>query len=99
MLRTGKYCQRVGAGAPVYMASALEYLCAEILEMAGRITGNSGKVIIMPRHVQLAIGGDEEFSKLFNTWTISGGGVTPYINPIHLIKNKPKKRVTASQAV
>ncbi|KAF5183106.1 Histone h2a, partial [Thalictrum thalictroides] len=28
-LKTGKYAQRVGSGAPVYLASVLEYLAAE----------------------------------------------------------------------
>ncbi len=31
LLRTGKYSPNVGAGAPVYLASALEYLCVDIL--------------------------------------------------------------------
>ncbi|OWZ23585.1 Histone H2A.X, partial [Phytophthora megakarya] len=30
-LKKGRYAQRVGGGAPVYMAAVLEYLCAEIL--------------------------------------------------------------------
>ncbi|XP_018652240.1 putative histone H2A [Schistosoma mansoni] len=32
LLRKGNYAERVGAGAPVYLAAVLEYLAAEVLE-------------------------------------------------------------------
>ena len=34
LLRRGNYAQRVGAGAPVYLAAVLEYLAAEILDIS-----------------------------------------------------------------
>ena len=30
-LKAGKYAERVGAGAPVYLAAVLEYLAAEVV--------------------------------------------------------------------
>eukprot|EP00352_Strombidinopsis_acuminata_P002871 CAMPEP_0176379446 /NCGR_PEP_ID=MMETSP0126-20121128/30364_1 /TAXON_ID=141414 ORGANISM="Strombidinopsis acuminatum, Strain SPMC142" /NCGR_SAMPLE_ID=MMETSP0126 /ASSEMBLY_ACC=CAM_ASM_000229 /LENGTH=141 /DNA_ID=CAMNT_0017742227 /DNA_START=22 /DNA_END=447 /DNA_ORIENTATION=+ len=79
-IRKGRFAERVSGDAPVFMAGVLEYLSAEVLELAGNVATESKKKTIMPRHIQLAIQNDEEFSRLMAHALLSEGGVSPNIH-------------------
>ena len=91
LLRKGNYAQRVGSGAPGYLTSVLEYLTAEILELAGNAARYNKKSRIIPRHLQLAIRNDEELNKLLGHVTIAQGGVLPNIHQSLLPSKKSIK--------
>ncbi|VDN96150.1 unnamed protein product [Rodentolepis nana] len=95
-LRRGRYCERIGAGAPVYLAAVLEYLTAEILELAGNAARDNKKSRVVPRHIQLAVRNDEELSRMLHQVTIRQGGVLPNINPV-LLKKGTEDKTAKSQ--
>ncbi|THF98620.1 hypothetical protein TEA_020688 [Camellia sinensis var. sinensis] len=85
-LKKGRYAQRMGIGAPIYLAA--------VLELAGNAARDNKKNRINPRHLLLAVRNDDELGKLLQGVTIASGGVLPNIHPILL----PKKTAASDSA-
>lgn len=85
IIRKHMTSERLTNTAPVYLSAVLEYITAEILELAGNGARDMKKIRINTRHILLAIKNDYELNKLFSKVTLSGG-VTPNIQVQFLAK-------------
>jgi histone H2A len=56
---------RMGIPSAIVIAAALEYICAEILELAAGALTEADRSRIMPRFVKMAVESDKELSVLF----------------------------------
>ena len=80
LIRKGRYAKACGVGGGIFMAAVLEYVCCEVLELAGNACSEQKKKQITPRHIMLAMKNDEEINKLLATTTIATGGTLPNIH-------------------
>jgi len=85
------YTKRAQKGAGIFVTAVVEYVAAEILELAGATAKEQKKQRIIPRHIQLAVRNDEELNKYMRDVTIAQGGVLPNIHSV-LLSKKPDKR-------
>ena len=66
LLRKGNYAERVAPAAAVYLAAVMEYLSAEVLDLAARATWFYPRVQVTPTTINRVIRADGELSQLFN---------------------------------
>ena len=83
-LKEGRYSKRVGDTGAVYLASVLEYMLLEILELAGNCARFFRKKRITPRCIQLSLLHDKELNQLTKGVIVAQGGAKPYIHPVLL---------------
>merc|ERR1719481_735604 len=86
-LKNGQYSKRVGETGGVYLAAVLEYLVAEVLELAGNCATFFKKKRVTPRCIQLSLLHDKELAILTKGTIVPEGGVKPHIHPILLPKS------------
>ena len=98
-LRKGRYAERLGAGAPVYMAAVAEYLLAEILEIAGGKTQEEGRHLITPKILAYCVKGDEELNKVFGENTVFHEGGKPPIGINATLLSKKQKKELIQEGV
>jgi len=82
----GKYAEKVAKDASVYLTAVLEYITAEVLELAGNVCRESKRTRITPVHIQKAIHQDEQLN------TLLGGLV------VTVAELQPKKKVDLEES-
>lgn len=85
-MKHGRYAKIIGTGSAVYLAAVLEYLAAEVMELAGNAARDNRRRRIIPRHIMMAVRCDSELSEVFKNVTIAEGGVLPFIHDILMPK-------------
>jgi len=63
------------------LTGVLEYLTAEVLELAGNVSAERKRQRITPRDLYLAVQNDPELDALLSHVIIQGGGVMPHVHP------------------
>lgn len=74
---TGASGKQPSAGAAIALASTIEYLAAELLELAGKEAASQHSSWIKPKHISFAIQKDAELNELFNRTAVLGGSIEP----------------------
>jgi len=74
-LKKGRYASRVRVDAAVYLAATLEYLVAEVLELAGNCSKYMKRKRVTPQHIQMTFLHDSELGELTKGVIVPEGGV------------------------
>lgn len=94
-MKNDRLADKISIKSAVFLTTILEYLTAEMLELAGERSADDKKKnkrkMIKPRHISLALNGDEELKEVIGKHVIiPTGGVIPFIHPDLDLKSKKK---------
>lgn len=94
-MKDDRLAYKVSVKGAVFLATILEYMTAEVLELAGEKASEEKykKKMIKPRHIHIALNADEELKEYIGkSVIIPTGGVIPYIHPDLEPTNKRKRK-------
>ena len=93
----GESSLSVGCVAPIYLAAALEYITAEMLELAGHAARDCKRRRITIRHITLVVENDNELRELCRNFSFLGGGVVGNIHSKFLPDKKKMGKNSAER--
>ncbi|GAB0177403.1 histone H2A-beta, sperm-like [Grus japonensis] len=73
-LRRGRFAERFGARAPVYLAAVLQWVTHKTMDVAGKISKKSKQQRISPSHLQTAVQKNSVLKQLLRVGVPRGGG-------------------------
>ena len=94
LMKEARLSERISVTAGAFMAGVLEYICAEILEMAGNVAEEQGRKTITPKHINLGVRADAELNKMMNNIVISQGGMLPNVHEFLVPPKKGGKKAS-----
>lgn len=100
-LRADGLARKISEKSAVYLTAVMEYMAAELFEIAGNEAKSAGAKRVNPQHLNLAIRNDEELSSFFGRSTFQNGGVVPRHRPEIVprrLRDAKTKRLEASAA-
>ena len=99
-LRKGRYSKRVSGSSGVYLAAVLEYLTAELLELAVKVQQKkkAGSRRVTPRAITMAVRADADLGALLKDATFAAGGVVPSIEKSLEKKQKKSGKKSAKKS-
>merc|ERR1712096_134686 len=85
-----RVAKRVSSKTGVFTSAVMEYIMAEVLELAGNVCKEKKMHTIFPKHLQTAIRSDEELDDFLKNVTLRSTHVLPHIEEALLPKKKNK---------
>ena len=86
------YAKRIAVKGAICLSAAMQYLCAEVIDISGNMARQDNKMRIDARHIQLAVRTDQALNKMLANVLIASGGFVPNTLRDPLMTNADKRK-------